>query len=592
MPTPDDAETVYRGGSSTQKAAASPPLPERVGEFRVLRKLGRGGMAEVYLAAQDGLNRQVALKVLRPDRLTDGEDGGVLIRRFEQEALAAAALNHPHIVQVHSVGRAKGEGKGARPVHYIAQEYVPGPTLREYLKKKGPPNAKVAVRLLRQVADALAAAAEAGIVHRDIKPENILLTKRGEAKVADFGLARLVSPDDESGPALTQEGMTLGTPLYMSPEQVRGDALDARSDLYSLGVTAYHLLAGGPPFRGENPMAIAMKHLQDAPRPLAETRPDLPPVLHEIVHKLMDKSPAGRYPSAAALVEDLDAVAAALEESPAAARKLRLAKLAGSKSAARSTWPLKLDRFFEWPAGRHAAFLVPACLLVAAAGAGLGWANRPADPFLAPPAVPAAPRLPTAREQLAQAILENSERGLAGAAGILRRRPGRRGDGPGPAGPVVPGRRPPRRRPPAGGRTARRAGPLPPAGARGRPAGERGGRPRPGRPAGRRRRGVPREGLQRADERGPAAAAGGRPLGPRRRRRRPRTAAVRRRRRRPVGARGRAGRGGVRRGGLRLRGHRRPPPVRPRGVTCERRTGRRPRGRRPARDARTRARVG
>ena len=410
MPTPDDAETVYRGGSSTRKTAASAPLPERVGEFRVLRKLGRGGMAEVYLAAQDGLNRQVALKVLRPDRLTDGEDGDVMIRRFEQEALAAAALNHPHIVQVHSVGQAKPDA-GGRPVHYIAQEYVPGPTLRDYLKKHGPPNAKVAVRLLRQVADALAAAADAGIVHRDIKPENILLTKRGEAKVADFGLARLVDRDDQSGPALTQEGMTLGTPLYMSPEQVRGEALDARSDLYSLGVTAYHLLAGGPPFRGENPMAIAMKHLQDSPRPLAETRPDLPPVLHEVVHKLMAKSPAARYATAADLTADLDAVAAALAEGPAAARKLRLAKLAGSKTAAKSKWPLKLDRFFEWPAGRHAAFLVPLGLLVAAAGAGLGWANRPPDPFLAPPAKPAAPELPNARQQLAQAILENSERG-------------------------------------------------------------------------------------------------------------------------------------------------------------------------------------
>ena len=417
MPDPDDQQTIYQGGDTTARrpaAGPSPPLPERVGEFRVLRKLGKGGMAEVYLAAQDGLNRQVALKVLRPDRLADGEDGDVMIRRFEQEALAAAALNHPNIVQVHSVGQAKPEaaaGADAPPVHYIAQEYVPGPTLREYLKKKGPPNAQVAVRLLREVADALAAAADAGIVHRDIKPENILLTKRGAAKVADFGLARLTTPDDESGPALTREGMTLGTPLYMSPEQVRGDALDARSDLYSLGVTAYHLLAGSPPFRGENSMAIAMKHLQDAPRPLAQTRPDLPPVLHEVVHKLMEKSPGNRYPSAAALVEDLDAVAAALADSPAAARKLRLAKLAGSKSAAKSSWPLKLDRFFEWPAGRHAAFLVPLCLMIAAAGAGLGWANRPADPFLAPPAAPAAPKLPTAREQLAQAILENSERG-------------------------------------------------------------------------------------------------------------------------------------------------------------------------------------
>ena len=146
------------------------------------------------------------------------------------------------------------------------------------------------MRLLSEIAAALAAAADAGIVHRDIKPENILLTKRGTAKVADFGLARLADKA-EGSVTLTQEGMTLGTPLYMSPEQVRGDKLDARSDLYSLGVTAYHLLAGGPPFRGENPMAIAMKHLSAVPRPLPELRPDLPPVLCELVHKLMDKDP-------------------------------------------------------------------------------------------------------------------------------------------------------------------------------------------------------------------------------------------------------------------------------------------------------------
>ena len=410
-----DTRTVFKPLDAPAEPArkGDRPPPKRVGEFRVLRKLGKGGMAEVYLAEQDGLNRQVALKVLRPDRLD--EDDATLIRRFEQEALAAAALNHPNIVQVHSVGRVEGaggpDGTGDdRPLHYIAQEYVAGPTLRDYLKRKGPPGAPVAVRLLREIAAALAAAADAGIVHRDIKPENILLTKKGVAKVADFGLARLADKA-EGSVTLTQEGMTLGTPLYMSPEQVRGDKLDARSDLYSLGVTAYHLLAGGPPFRGENPMAIAMKHLSATARPLAELRPDLPPALCEIVHKLMRKEPAGRYDSAAALGADLDALAAALTENPAAAKKLKLAKLEGAKPAGPPKWPLGLDRFFEWSGRRHAATLIPLCLLVAAASAGIGWANRPADPFLAPPADPAAPRLPDARRQLAHAVLQNSETG-------------------------------------------------------------------------------------------------------------------------------------------------------------------------------------
>ncbi|MEM9703252.1 MAG: serine/threonine-protein kinase, partial [Planctomycetota bacterium] len=297
-PVSDPSQTVFRPMEVKEpprgKSADRPP-PERVGEFRVLRKLGRGGMAEVYLAQQEGLNRQVALKVLRPDRLD--EDDTTLIRRFEQEALAAAALNHPNIVQVHSVGRVDGAGPKETPLHYIAQEYVSGPTLREYLKRKGPPGAKIALRLLKEITAALTAAADAGIVHRDIKPENILLTKKGHAKVADFGLARLADKG-EGSVTLTQEGMTLGTPLYMSPEQVRGEKLDARSDLYSLGVTAYHVLAGGPPFRGDNPMAIAMKHLSGTARPLQELRPDLPPALCELVQKLMARSPDDRYPGA------------------------------------------------------------------------------------------------------------------------------------------------------------------------------------------------------------------------------------------------------------------------------------------------------
>ncbi|QDT14959.1 serine/threonine-protein kinase [Alienimonas californiensis] len=409
-PGSDPSQTVFRpsdsGKTPPREKPVDRPPPEHVGEFHILRKLGRGGMAEVYLAQQHGLNRQVALKVLRPDKLD--EDDATMIRRFEQEALAAAALNHPNIVQVHSVGRVDGAGPNGGPLHYIAQEFVPGPTLREYLKRKGPPGAKIAIRLLKEIAGALAAAADAGIVHRDIKPENILLTKGGHAKVADFGLARLADRG-EGSVTLTQEGMTLGTPLYMSPEQVRGDKLDARSDLYSLGVTAYHLLAGGPPFRGENPMAIAMKHLSATPRPLAELRPDLPPALCELVHKLMSRSPDGRYESAQALGEDLDALAAAVETNPAAAQKLKLAKLSAAPTP--SAKPFGVDLFFQWPLRRHLSFLIPLCLLVGLIGAGIGWTQRPADPFLTPPPAPVGVKLPDADQQYAAALLEDSERG-------------------------------------------------------------------------------------------------------------------------------------------------------------------------------------
>ena len=214
---------------------------------------------------------------------------------------------------------------------------------------------------------------------------------------------------------LTQEGMTLGTPLYMSPEQAEGKKLDARSDLYSLGVTAYHLLAGAPPFRGDNPMAVAMKHLSATPRPLRELRPDLPPVLCEIVHKLMSRDPAGRYASAAELGGDLEVVAAALaDESATGVQKLRLAKLTDSRATAGAAWPLKLDRFFEWPLRRHLAFLIPLCLLAGAGAAGAGYASRPADPFAAPPGTPGAARMPTAGEQFAAAALARSEDGWLG----------------------------------------------------------------------------------------------------------------------------------------------------------------------------------
>src|SRR5262249_22326540 len=156
------------------------------------------------------------------------------LARFEKEATSAARLNHPSIVHIYAVG-------SVGDVRYIAMEYVPGTNLAQYIAKKGPPELPLALSIIRQAAEALRVAAEAGVIHRDIKPENILLTRRGEVKIADFGLCRI---SDETEQSLTQSGVTLGTPLYMSPEQVLGKELDHRSDLYSLGVTFYHMLAG------------------------------------------------------------------------------------------------------------------------------------------------------------------------------------------------------------------------------------------------------------------------------------------------------------------------------------------------------------
>jgi len=264
----------------------------QLGEFRLLRRLGAGGMAQVYLTEQTSLKRNVAIKVMRPD--FGGED--TYRKRFEQEATAAAGLNHQNIVQVYAVGEADG-------LQYIAQEYVHGLNLVEYLKKRKPPSAHLAIHLMKHVAAALSAAHKSGIVHRDIKPENIMVTRKMVAKVTDFGLAQLTQGGERVN--LTQMGVTMGTPLYMSPEQINDANVDDKADLYSMGVTFYHLLAGEPPFKATTAVALAYKHLNEEPPPLSGARPDLPPSLIAVIHRLMAKDPADRFESARAVQAEL-----------------------------------------------------------------------------------------------------------------------------------------------------------------------------------------------------------------------------------------------------------------------------------------------
>ncbi len=264
---------------------------KKLGEFHLLRHLGSGGMADVFLAEQTTLQRYVAVKVMKPELMAhSGQD---MVSRFKQEAMMAAGLNHPNIVQVYTIGQ---EGD----LHYIAQEYVQGKDLASIIKDRGKPDLSSALHVIRQVAAALKASGQAGIVHRDIKPENILVTKKGEVKVADFGLAQL---GDGSGSE--KQGVTMGTPLYMSPEQVSGRELDPRSDVYSFGVTCYQLLCGDTPFKGANPVAIAMQHLKNPPPSLKEKNPALPDILCRVVHRMMAKRRALRYQSADEVLEDL-----------------------------------------------------------------------------------------------------------------------------------------------------------------------------------------------------------------------------------------------------------------------------------------------
>jgi serine/threonine-protein kinase len=272
-----------------------------LGDYTLIRRLGHGGMADVYLARQASLGRNVALKILKPELAHDNS----YVKRFHREAQSAATLVQANIVQIFEVGACDG-------LHFIAQEYVHGRNLRQYLDRHGAVEPVMAINVLRQCSLALQKATAFSVVHRDIKPENIMISTTGEIKVTDFGLARI--NDDASRQALTQIGITMGTPLYMSPEQVEGRQLDSRSDIYSLGVTVYHTLAGQPPFEGENALAIAVQQVKDHAQPLTELRPDVPVELCQIVHRMMAKDPADRPQDPSSLLKELRKVKIDLDE--------------------------------------------------------------------------------------------------------------------------------------------------------------------------------------------------------------------------------------------------------------------------------------
>jgi len=260
------------------------------GRYELQRKIARGGMADVFLSRDLLLDRPVALKVLFPEYATDPS----FVQRFRREAQSAARLNHPNVVSVYDWGQ---EG----PTYFIVMEYVEGHSLAEVLREEGPLRPDPAASIAADVADALAFAHDHGVVHRDVKPGNVLLTSTGHVKVADFGIARAVSTVEN----LTQTGTVMGTATYFSPEQARGDAVDPRSDVYSLGIVLYEMLTGTPPFSGDNPVSVAYKHVQELPTPPRRLRPDIPVGLEAIVLKAINKNPANRYASAGELRADL-----------------------------------------------------------------------------------------------------------------------------------------------------------------------------------------------------------------------------------------------------------------------------------------------
>jgi predicted Ser/Thr protein kinase len=259
----------------------------------IQRKLGQGGMGAVYLAHHPGLNRAVAIKVLPGDLAARPE----FKERFFREARLAARLEHPNVVQVHDVGEEQG-------VHYIAMQYVEGKSLDAILKDKKKLALNEALAITKRVAVALSAAAKLGIVHRDIKPHNILISKDGVVKVADFGLAK----DDDSNKSISEPGAIMGTPYYMSPEQAKGEKVDHRGDIYSLGATLYHMLSGRRLFEGGTPVSIVMKQINEEPMPIREIEPAIPEPVEAILVKMIQKEPDRRFASAEELVKALDAL--------------------------------------------------------------------------------------------------------------------------------------------------------------------------------------------------------------------------------------------------------------------------------------------
>ena len=260
--------------------------------YRLLELIGEGGMALVYKAEDSLLCRAVAVKILRPQYASDAE----FVERFHREAKAAASLSHPNVVNIFDVGKEDN-------TDYIIMEYIPGDNLKDIIKRDAPMGVERALDITRQIGEALHHAHQRNIIHRDIKPHNILVTPEGQIKVTDFGIARAISAS-----SFTQTGMVVGSVQYSSPEQVKGGVVGPQSDLYSLGCVLYELLTGTIPYQGDTSISIAMQHLQGDLVSIRELRPDIPATVAKIVEQAMAKELTGRYPSALAMLKDINLI--------------------------------------------------------------------------------------------------------------------------------------------------------------------------------------------------------------------------------------------------------------------------------------------
>ena len=383
------------------------------GRYLISRKLGSGGMANVYLAMDQELGRRVAIKILDDRHASDEQ----FVERFRREAQNAAGLSHPNIVSIYDRGDSEG-------TYYIAMEYIEGRTLKELLVARGPSPLGIAIDYTRQILSALRFAHRNGIVHRDIKPHNVIVDGEGRVKVMDFGIARAGAASQ-----MTEAGSIIGTAQYLSPEQARGAPVDQTSDLYSTGIVLYELLTGSVPFTGETPVEIAMKHLSQAPVPPSTHRPEVPRDLDYVVLRALAKDPADRYHSAEEMDSDLERIARGIgvsaETAEAATSVLsrtevgEAATTIGPAATASTTYtPGRYYEYDEPPRRRSFWPWLLGALLIAAVLVG-GWFawNAVQDQLSASEPV-AVPDVEGLTEQLAvQAIQE------AGLEELLRREP-------------------------------------------------------------------------------------------------------------------------------------------------------------------------